>query len=56
MAAEFLASVIKERKLLGFLESISRPAEKSNFGSVEFGYRKMALLADTALEAIGDGF
>lgn len=56
LAAEHLASVIKERKLLGYLQDVSRPAEKSPFGSVEFGHKKMALLADTASEAVGDGF
>lgn len=56
MGSEHLAQVIKEKKLLGYLQEVSRPAEKSQNGSFEYSTKKLSLLTDTASEAIGEGF
>lgn len=56
MSSEHLAKVIKEKKLLGYLSEVSRPAELSVNGSFEYSTKKLSLLTDTASEAIGEGF
>jgi hypothetical protein len=55
VAGDIVSKVMKERKVIGFVKEVSRPADLQPQGSVEWWSKKMGQLTDAASEAIGDG-